>query len=487
MRRTFPRLLVVLLVAALGAAACESPTTGGGPDPAQQAQIGFSLDLSGLPVATLAVTVTAGDIATPLVFNIPVVNGTATGTITVPAGQDRLITVRAFDAQGTVTHEGSAAVGQVNPGANMSVTITLLPRSGNVPIVIQMGSMVMTVTRLTPTPAGGDHVGDSIRFSAQVTHPDGSPVAGAVVRWASTNPAIATVDSTGLVVARVAGSADIVATYNGFGATQTLTFTAGNPPPPPDQTAPALVGLNISPDAVTLDSATSSASVSIAVTADDAGQGFYSLYVVLQAADGTVRSCGDTGTPSPGRATRTCSVTFFGDGPAGQWTVQTLTIADIAGNSRSYNAAELAASGFENSVSVTGPAPGPGPDTQAPVLTNAGFTPDVVNVSTGSTQVTLRIVATDEGSGIALVEVSGSHASGGYSFSSGTGGAVKVGDAWETYLAVDGESPPDGFVYLDSVRITDHAGNVLVLNAAALDSLGLRAALQVEHGVILEP
>lgn len=241
MRRPIQRLLLVLSFAVL-AAACESPTAGGGVEPARdEARIGFALDLSGLAVNTLVVHVTAADITTPLVFNVPVANGTASGSITVPAGLARTITVRAYDPQGTLTHEGSTVVQQVRPGANVSVVITLVPRAGNVPITINMGSLVMTVFRVRAPAPGGDRAGDTIRFQARVTQSDGTPVPDAAVRWASTNPALATVDNTGLVTARAAGSVEIVATYAGYGASQTLTFapaasgsSARLVPQPPD-------------------------------------------------------------------------------------------------------------------------------------------------------------------------------------------------------------------------------------------------------------
>jgi|GEM_PF-4120802 len=486
MRHLLPRLLAVLLTVAMGAAACDSPTAGGEPKPGEQAQIGFALDLSGLPVATLTVHVTASDITTPLVFNIPVVNGTATGTITVPAGVSRLITVRAFDAQGNVTHEGSATVAQVTPGANMSVAITLVPSPGNVPITIHMGSMVMTVSRVHAAPPGGDRVGDSIRFQAQVTRPDGTPVPGASVRWASTNPAVATVDSGGLVRALVAGSADIVATYSGFGASLTLTFTPRDTEPPPvDDTAPALVGVDITPDAVTLDSATSTAQVTFAVTASDAGGGFHAMALVLVAPDGTTtHGCGTDGPATPGVTTRTCAITLSGSGPGGRWTVRELALSDPAGNGLAFTGAELAAAGFDSGVTVT--VPDSGTDTQAPLLASAVFSPDQVNV-TGPMTVTLRIQATDNLSGVARVDLAGGHEQSGFAFTSGEGAAQVGPTTWEIQLALTEESPADGWVYLDMVRLTDHAGNVVELGSADLDSRGARARLFVSHGVVLEP
>ena len=61
-------------------------------------------DVSGTAVATVVVEVTAPDIPAPLVFNFIVTDGIASGTITIPAGTGRTITIRAFDAGGVETH-----------------------------------------------------------------------------------------------------------------------------------------------------------------------------------------------------------------------------------------------------------------------------------------------------------------------------------------------------------------------------------------------
>lgn len=287
---------------------------------------------------------------------------------------------------------------------------------------------------------------------------------------------------------RVAGSADIVATYNGFGATQTLTFTAGTAPPPPDQAAPVLLGVQISPDSVQLADAGSTAQVSIAVTASDEGRGFYAMTVVLRGPDGsTTRECNANAAPAPGTATRTCAVTLSQAGGEGTWTVRELIFADNAGNSGTVTSAELMSAGFDHSVKVV-VATGTQPDTEAPALAGAAFSPDQVDVATGTVQVALRIEATDNMSGVARVDVSGSHENGGYGFNTGNDGAVQVAPGtWETYLTVSADSPPDGFIYLDTVRLTDQAGNVLDLGPSDLESRGMRARLYVSHGVVAEP
>lgn len=477
MRRPLLRLLAVLSLAAFGAAACDSPTPGTGPGekPVEEAQIGFALNLSGLPVTTLTVQVTAADIQAPLVFNVPVVNGTATGNITVPAGLARVITVRAYDVNGTLTHEGTSST-NVSPGANVSVTITLVPRAGNVPITINMGSMVMTVARVTAATPGGDLVGDTIRFRATVTHPNGTPVSGAQVRWASVNPAVATVDSTGLVTAKVAGSTEIVATYGGFGASQTLTFVlADGTGGTVDRTAPRLISVNASPDTANMASAPT-VDVTFSVTASDAGRGFYAMSVVLQSPDGTrTRECDQNGYPAPGTVTRSCTLTLSRYGPSGRWTVRELTIGDNLGNARYFTAEALAAAGYDNGVTVLNTST----DTQMPELLATEFTPDSITPGSGYSQATIRITASDALSGIERVEVAGRNDEGTFGFGGG-GGSIQVGpNTWESYLLVDSQYPPAGVIRLDMVRLTDRAGNVVTITAQELQARGMRATLTV--------
>ena len=67
---------------------------------------------------SLVIEVTAPDIPQALVFNLDIVNGSATGSVTIPASANRTITVRAFDGR-TETHRGSRTVTIVRhePGA----------------------------------------------------------------------------------------------------------------------------------------------------------------------------------------------------------------------------------------------------------------------------------------------------------------------------------------------------------------------------------
>src|SRR6058998_4228572 len=74
----------LVFLAALGSCLEREPTAS--PSRPPEMTLLVQADLSGTPVATVVVEVTAPDIPTPLVFNIPIVDRIASGTITVPAG-----------------------------------------------------------------------------------------------------------------------------------------------------------------------------------------------------------------------------------------------------------------------------------------------------------------------------------------------------------------------------------------------------------------
>src|SRR5205814_2784390 len=73
-------------VAVLLVGSCLAGDSTGTRLPRSDARLLLRADLASTAVATLVVDVTAADIPTPLVFNIPVVQRMATGTITLPAG-----------------------------------------------------------------------------------------------------------------------------------------------------------------------------------------------------------------------------------------------------------------------------------------------------------------------------------------------------------------------------------------------------------------
>ena len=209
-------LLVGCLALLVGA--CERPLPTDGT--AAMVPLRITAVTVGTPISTLVVQVTAADIPSPLVFNLTVVNGVASGTIKIPPGPARTIDVTALDAQGNVTHEGSATI-DVRPGQNPPLQIKLAPRSGHVPITVTFGNFGVEVT----PPATTICVQATLQLVVTVTDVNGNAIADPEVGWATTNPAVATVSASGLVTAVSNGTATIVATYEGVAALSQVTVT----------------------------------------------------------------------------------------------------------------------------------------------------------------------------------------------------------------------------------------------------------------------
>src|SRR5687768_7286744 len=100
-------LRAMMLGVALGAAAfavgCGGDRATGPAARATDTKINVHADLNGLPITSISVEVTGPGIVSTLVFNLPVANNQASGSVNVPAGQQRTITVHAFD-QAVETH-----------------------------------------------------------------------------------------------------------------------------------------------------------------------------------------------------------------------------------------------------------------------------------------------------------------------------------------------------------------------------------------------
>ena len=174
-------------------------------------KLAISADVSGTLVATVVVDVTAPDIPTTLVFNIPIVNGIATGAITVPAGSNRTIMLRGYDAAGVETHNGSVIV-SVQPGTNPNIAIVLTPLTGQVPINATLGAFIVTVT----PPSANLSIAGTAHLTATIKDANGNPPSGVVVvAWATRNPGISIVDGSGLVTATGAGATTISAVFRG--------------------------------------------------------------------------------------------------------------------------------------------------------------------------------------------------------------------------------------------------------------------------------
>ena len=214
MSRHFTRRLAVVLCGLSLIGCADSPT---GARRAGASRLTVRADVSASIVSALAVSVSAPDIATPIVANLTISNGIASGTLDVPAGAARTITVRAFDVMGIETHRG-AVTADVREGVNPPLAITLAPVAGQQPVQVVVGSATVAVSPGTVTLSGGS----SRQLTATITASDGTPVVGAVI-WSTLDPAVATVGLTGLVTTHASGQARIIASFAGYAGQSIVT------------------------------------------------------------------------------------------------------------------------------------------------------------------------------------------------------------------------------------------------------------------------
>jgi len=209
--------LVLVFVLGLGSCVPNEPT---GSHPVETTLL-VHANLSGTAVATVVVAVTAPDIPTALIFNIPILNSVASGTITLRTGSDRTITMRAYDAGGVETHRGSVTI-DVHPGTSPTISIVLTPLTGDVVIDVTLGSFSLTVEPNASTLT----VGETVTLTATIRDANGNSVSGQV-GWATLAPRVTTVVSTGQQTGRMTaigvGTATVTATFAGQAATATAT------------------------------------------------------------------------------------------------------------------------------------------------------------------------------------------------------------------------------------------------------------------------
>jgi uncharacterized protein YjdB len=217
-------LPAVFVGLAIGAAACTLRAPAAPPD-GGTAALRVSAQVSGTPIATLVVRVTAPDIPNALVFNLERVGDVAAGILRVPPGDGREFAAEAYDSRGDLTHEGST-IADVRLGVNPPLTLRLLARAGQVPVSVVVASHAVVVTPAVAEPA----LGETLTLSAQVVATDGTVLPGTVA-WASTNPARAAVARNaagqGVVTTLDTGAVQIVAAYEGAAGVSALTIVPG--------------------------------------------------------------------------------------------------------------------------------------------------------------------------------------------------------------------------------------------------------------------
>ena len=124
--------------------------------------------------------------------------------------------VATVSSSGLVTGKvaGSATITATSEGQSGTATVTVVH---------------VAVASVTVSPATASvQVGSTIQLTATPKDASGNPLSGRVVTWASSNTAMATVSSSGLVTGVAAGSATITATSEGQGGTSAITVTVAS-------------------------------------------------------------------------------------------------------------------------------------------------------------------------------------------------------------------------------------------------------------------
>ena len=169
---------------------------------------------------------------------VPVASVTVTpASATVRTGQGVQLTATPKDANGT------PLAGRVVTWASSNTALAVVDVNGNVTGMSpgsatitatsegQRGTAAITVTNIpvasvtvNPSPASVQQ-GSTVQLTATPKDANGTPLTGRVVTWASNNTTVATVNGSGLVTGRAAGSATITATSEGRSGTSSITVT----------------------------------------------------------------------------------------------------------------------------------------------------------------------------------------------------------------------------------------------------------------------
>jgi uncharacterized protein YjdB len=180
-----------------------------------------------IPVAVVSVTPSSASLQVGATVQLSATtrdsnNNVLTGrVIGWSSGNSAIATV---SSSGLVTAKGagSVSIAAASEGQTGSATITV---SAPAPVPVA----TVSVSPATPSL----QVGDTLRLSATTRDVSNNVLTGRVVSWTSSNPAVATVSTSGLATALAAGTVQINATSELKIGIATLTISAAPPPPPP--------------------------------------------------------------------------------------------------------------------------------------------------------------------------------------------------------------------------------------------------------------
>lgn len=179
-------------------------------------------------VTTVAVTPASASMA---------IGATVTLQATVKDAQGNVMSGQSVawstDNAAAATVSASGVVTGVAAGS-ATITATCAGKSGTSSVTVASApppSPVVTTVTVAPSTAS-IAVGATVALSATVRDAQGNVMTGQSIAWSTSNAAVATVNSSGVVTGVAAGSATITATCATKTGTSSVTVTASPPPPP---------------------------------------------------------------------------------------------------------------------------------------------------------------------------------------------------------------------------------------------------------------
>jgi uncharacterized protein YjdB len=272
-------------------------------------------------VTTGSVTISAtsegqSGAATITVSTVPVASVTvAPASASLQVGQTAPLTATAKDANGNTlsgrvmtwqssntsvaTVNGSGLVTGAGAGS-ATITATSEGQSGTSSVTV----VFVPVASVTVSPASASLVvAQTVQLTATPKDANGNALSGRVVTWSSSNTAVATVSSAGLVRGVTAGSATITATSEGQSGTSAVTVTA----------AP-VASVTVSPTSAAVQPGQT---VQLTATTKDANGNTLTGRTVTWASNGTAAATVSASGLVTGVATGTAMITATSEGKTG--------------------------------------------------------------------------------------------------------------------------------------------------------------------------
>jgi hypothetical protein len=189
---------------------------------------------------------------------------------------------------------------------------------------------------------------------------------------------------------QIMGTADLAAA--GFPTALTVSSSV-------DATPPNLTAFSFAPAAIDTTAGPANVAVNFSATDDLSGVSSFEVDFVSPSGGSTQHSVVNLN-PAVS-VTGSGTLTFPRFSEAGTWTVSVVYVGDAAGNTSILGPTILAQLGFATNLTVTS-----NTDSTPPALTAFSFSPNAVNTTSSSANVTVNFTATDDRSGVNLFQVS---------------------------------------------------------------------------------